>query len=170
MKIIHTITTATLFFAQFIILVIIFALLIPARVVRVDNIDDFKPTIWDRWFTIIAIESPIKIVEEDRAEDGLPIISPGEPITINLKYKKFLDITSIHSRKVICDDGMIYTIGNEDEGYQPVGEADVITSYNILPNSAISGSICWLAFPGYYEVNSLNKVSVTPESERFIVK
>lgn len=162
--------TLLLLLSQFIVIVILFAILIPGKVLRVRDIYSYTPNWYEKLCTIIAFEDPIKIVNKERNQEGLPIIAPGEAITINLRYNKLRDITAVYSRQVICENGMIFTIGEKGQNYQPTGYHEVPTDYNVLPESAPSGTECWLAFPTTYKINSLNEVSVTPETERFIVK
>lgn len=151
---------------------VLFYLIFPYQVIKVDDISQYKPGLFDRFYKIVIVQQPLKVIS-DEYEDGLPVVYKGEPILIELQYIKYIDVTTNYDRYIVCKDGNLQPLSNFEGVYQPVGDWTgdnrVVAKSNILPEFIETGK-CKIVFPTEYVVNSINTVNTTVESDWFYAR
>lgn len=160
-----------LFLSNLLMGIIFVWLVFPYQAVIVDDISTYKPGFFDKFYKIIIVQQPFKVVSDEYV-DYLPVVYKGQPIPIEIEYIKYLDVETSYDRYVVCQNGNLQPLSEYHNVYQPIGnftgEKKVLTRSNILPKET-DGTYCRLVFPTQYIINKLNTINTKVESELFYV-
>lgn len=144
---------------------------VPFRVVEIQDMDLFHPTIFSRIFDIVIVKQPFEIIAEEH-HGSLPIVYAGEPITIKYEYVKYEDIPTKYVPTIVCASGYIHQY--DPITYHPKGEfingKSTIADNLVMPDDLPPGKKCFIDYPTLLYVNQFKPVVTSQQTEYFVTR